>query len=88
MADSDLDTLKSSSVKFTGIVCDASGNILLSDWTNHTIHLVDINGQFIQYLMTESDGMKRPWGLRITPKGSLWICCDNGDTIKVVKYNS
>lgn len=74
--------------EITGIVCDASGNILLSDWTNHTIHLVDINGQFIQYLMTESDGLKRPWGLRITPKGSLWICCDNGDTIKVVKYNS
>lgn len=74
--------------EITGIVCDTSGNILLSDFTNHTIHLVDINGQFIQYLMTENDGLKRPWGLRITPKGTLWICCDNGDTIKIIKYIS
>ncbi|KAJ8321402.1 hypothetical protein KUTeg_001050 [Tegillarca granosa] len=70
-----------------GIACDNRGCILVSDFGNHRIHQIDMNGRFIQFILTQQHGVQIPWGLSIDNKGQLWLC-NGGKEVTIYKYRS
>ncbi|KAJ8311957.1 hypothetical protein KUTeg_009330 [Tegillarca granosa] len=72
----------------SGIACDSIGCILVSDYLNHKIHQIDIDGRFIQFILSEQEGIQLPWGLSIDNKGQLWLGNENGLEVTVYKYSS
>ncbi|KAJ8321866.1 hypothetical protein KUTeg_000337 [Tegillarca granosa] len=71
-----------------GIACDNRGCILVSDCGNHTIHLIDMDGMFIQFILTQQHGVYKPTGLSIDNKGQLWMCNNNDKEVTIYKYRS
>ena len=69
-----------------GVVSDRYGHILVSDWSNNSIHLLDLSGQFVGFLLTEKDGLKGPNALALDNEGHLWVG-DTKSTVWVYKYN-
>lgn len=69
-----------------GITCDKFGFILISDYNNKRIHQIDSGGKFIQYILTEKQGIRYPWGLSVDTNGLLWVCNDCGYEVEVYKY--
>ncbi|XP_013396780.1 E3 ubiquitin-protein ligase TRIM71-like [Lingula anatina] len=72
-------------VDIRGVCVDAYDNILVTDYTNHCIHLVSPDGKFIQYIATKADGLKNPWGCTINQDGYLVVTQGNGK-VKVFQY--
>ncbi|KAK3582876.1 hypothetical protein CHS0354_012488 [Potamilus streckersoni] len=56
-----------------GIACDSRGHILVADSANHAIHLLDHNGQYMQLLLTESEGLFGPYALATDADDCLWV---------------
>lgn len=71
-----------------GIACDNNGCILASDYGNKRIHQIDIDGRFIQFILSEQEGIQLPWGLSIDNKDQLWLSNENGLEVTVYKYSS
>lgn len=69
-------TSRASGFVCTGITCDKNGNIFLSDRENNRIHLIDKDGNFIKYILSENEGIKSPTGLSMDKNRQLWICND------------
>ncbi|KAJ8321209.1 hypothetical protein KUTeg_001237 [Tegillarca granosa] len=65
-----------------GIACDNTGCILVSDCGKHRIHQIDMDGRFIQFILTKQNGVHGAQGLSIDNKGQLWLCNNNGKEIK------
>ncbi|KAJ8321208.1 hypothetical protein KUTeg_001236 [Tegillarca granosa] len=78
------DTINGSS----GIVCDNTGCILVSDFSNHRIHQIDMDGRFIQFVLTLTHGVQCPLGMSVDNKGQLWLCNKNGKEVTIFKYRS
>lgn len=72
-------------VHFTNVETDRHGNILVCDKGNSTIHLVDKEGNFIQYLMSNKDGLVGPTGMSIDSDGKVWVSNEHAK-ILVAKY--
>lgn len=68
-----------------GITCDSVGHVIVTDYTNNSIHLLDHAGRFLQLLLTETDGIFAPTSVAIDDDGFLWIGGGNA-TIKVYSY--
>ena len=68
-----------------GIVSDKQGHVLVADWSNHAIHLLDLSGQFIGFLITENYGIRGPNALALDKEGHLWVG-DTKSTVWVFKY--
>nr|XP_022321503.1 tripartite motif-containing protein 45-like [Crassostrea virginica] len=68
-----------------GIVSDKHGHVLVADWSNHAIHLLDLSGQFIGFLITENYGIRGPNALALDKEGHLWVG-DTKSTVWVFKY--
>lgn len=69
-----------------GVCCDRLGHILVSDWTNHTVHLLDLSGQFLGYLLTKRDGILGPNAIALDNVGHLWVG-DSKSSVRVFKYS-
>ncbi|KAJ8322365.1 hypothetical protein KUTeg_000836 [Tegillarca granosa] len=69
-----------------GLACDNKGCILVSDWGCHRIHQIDMDGRFIQFILTQQHGVQIPHGLSIDNKGQLWLCNNDGKEIQY--YNT
>jgi tripartite motif-containing protein 2/3 len=65
---------------------DSLGNIAISDHTNNSIHLLDIDGNFIKYLLTEKDGISCPRGLKIDNEDRMWISEATIEYVKIFRY--
>ena len=65
------------------IVTDALSQIIVEDYSNNCLHILDQNGQFLRCV--DDCGLKEPHGLSVDSEGRLWVGCDKGE-IKVIKY--
>ncbi|XP_048740712.2 uncharacterized protein DDB_G0279899-like [Ostrea edulis] len=65
---------------------DSVGNIAVSDQCNNSVHLLDIDGSLIKYLLTEKDGIFEPRGLKIDNEDRLWITEISTEYVKIFRY--
>ena len=49
----------------SSVTVSSGGNITVADWGNSRISLFNINGQFLQHLLTEKDSIKGPMGVSV-----------------------
>ena len=68
-----------------GTVCDRYGHIIVADWNSDRVHLLDKNGNFLQYLVTETDGFPSPSALAIDRVGNAWVGNATG-CIRIYQY--
>jgi hypothetical protein len=69
-----------------GICTDALGHILVCDQLNHSVHLVDKNGQFLSLLLTPQHGVHSPIGICVDVDNNLYVGSTSKKTVKVYKY--
>ncbi|KAJ8311005.1 hypothetical protein KUTeg_011450 [Tegillarca granosa] len=65
-------------------VTDKHGHIIISDYWNCLIHVLDIDGKFIQYLIKPEYCL--PYGMDLDNHGRLWLCNYGKEEIKKIKY--
>lgn len=70
----------------TELDTDKDGNILISDEKNNLVHLLDIDGRFLQYILTTKDGISKPRGLKVDDEDRLWLTEIDTQRIKVFQY--
>ena len=66
-----------------GIVTDTLSQIIVADYINDCLHILDQNGQFLRCV--DDCGLEKPNNLSVDSEGRLWVGCDKGE-IKVIKY--
>lgn len=69
-----------------GLDTDSQGNILISDYLNYTVHIIDQYGNFLHYLMRKH--LKFPLGLSVDADDKAWVGEYNNGTIAVIEYMS
>lgn len=62
---------------FSDITCDKRRNILISDFYNDCVHLLDKTGKFLKYIGTKDDGIVNPEGIAIDSSGNVMLCSQN-----------
>ena len=67
-----------------GIVTDSLSQIIVSDYNNNCLHIIDQNGKFQKCV--DNCGLQSPWGLSVDSKGRLWVALNGENVIKVIKY--
>ena len=67
-----------------GLCTDNAGHVLITDVSNHRVHILDRDGQFRQFLLTEEQGLGEPWSIDVDREGNAWV--GGGGGMKVVKY--
>ena len=67
----------------TGIVTDALSQIIVVDYKNNCLHILDQDGQFLRCV--DDCGLEKPRGLSVDSEGRLWVGCETGK-IKVIQY--
>ncbi|KAJ8310988.1 hypothetical protein KUTeg_011433 [Tegillarca granosa] len=68
------------------VVTDTQGHIIISDYYNSVVHVLDKNGKFIQYLISPEHGCHWPVGLDFDNHGRLWVCNTGKKEIDIIKY--
>lgn len=56
-----------------GTQVDQYGNIIVADWNNDRVHLLDTSGHFSQFLVKSGCGIERPCSLGLDRDGKLWV---------------
>ncbi|XP_061179921.1 E3 ubiquitin-protein ligase TRIM71-like [Saccostrea echinata] len=67
-----------------GISTDSQCNILVSDYLNYTIHVIDQHGSFLSYLLRKE--VKFPMGLSVDKNDKVWVGEYSNGTISVIEY--
>nr|XP_022312161.1 tripartite motif-containing protein 3-like [Crassostrea virginica] len=66
-----------------GIVTDTLSQIIVADYNNNCLHILDQDGQFLRCV--DDCGLENPHGLSVDNEGRLWVGCETGN-IKVIQY--
>lgn len=70
-----------------GICTDIFSNILVCDKRTNTVQMIDKDGAFMYFLLTESDGIFKPWGLCYDIISHLlWVGSDSNNVVKIFRY--
>ena len=67
-----------------GMVCDRYSNVIIAEFYNKKITLLDKDGVFVQTLLTAEDGIQLNSSLSIDWYGNLWV--GQYENIKIIKY--
>ena len=65
------------------IVTDKFSQIIVADYNNNCLHILDQNGQFLRCV--DKCGLEKPHELSVDSKGRLWVGCESGK-IKLIQY--
>ena len=69
------------------VVCtDEMGNVLVSDLDNDRVHILDQEGQFIQYVLTSQQGLDQPATIDVDREGYVWVGERYNKCVKVARY--
>ena len=55
------------------LCADEIGHVLITDYKNDKVHILDKDGKFIKYLLTKEQGLESPFGICIDSEGNAWI---------------
>ena len=66
----------------SGLCTDDLGHILITDLHNHSVHIVDKDGHFLQFLLTAKQGLTMPYNIDVDNQGNAWV----GNTSVVCKW--
>jgi streptogramin lyase len=66
------------------IASDSIGQVIVADYKNDCLHIVDQNGQFVR--LVDNTGLERPTGLSLDKEGRLWVSLYYTGEIKVIQY--
>ncbi|XP_055997484.1 uncharacterized protein LOC125646466 [Ostrea edulis] len=69
------------------LTCDHYGHIIVSDWNNDCVHLMNKNTDFLQFLVEKGEGIENPNALAIDREGRLWVGNATG-VVRVYNYFS
>ena len=56
-----------------GVCADQMGHILITDYSNHRVHILDQKGCFIQYILTSHQGLHQPVTIDVDKEGNMWV---------------
>ena len=70
-------------------------HVLIADYNQQKVHILDQDGQFQQYLLTKKQGLGRPWSIDVDTEGNAWVgemgwfkgCVESGE-ISTVTFSS
>ncbi|XP_061195170.1 uncharacterized protein LOC133203396 [Saccostrea echinata] len=68
---------------FRGIVSDVLGNVLVSDFRNNLIHVINKRGKLIRKI--GEDFLCKPTGICIDPQGVIWVTEYEGGRVKMIE---
>ena len=55
-------------------VCtDQMGHVLITDYNNHCVHILDQEGRFIQYILAPQQGLCKPITIDVDREGYVWV---------------
>jgi hypothetical protein len=66
------------------IVTDSMSQIIVADWINACLHILDQNGQFLRCV--DNCELGKTCGLSVDSEGRLWVGLTNSGKVKVVQY--
>ncbi|XP_061182711.1 protein wech-like [Saccostrea echinata] len=66
------------------IVTDSMGHIIVADYLNDYLHILDQNGQFLRCV--DNCGLDAPGGLSVDSEGRLWVGLYDSGEVKVIQY--
>ncbi|XP_062592893.1 uncharacterized protein LOC134254378 [Saccostrea cucullata] len=66
-----------------GITTDSQSHILTADISNHWVHIIDQNGQFLRYIEC---GLSWPWGLCTDTNDNLFVAQRGRKQVQKIKY--
>ncbi|XP_062617436.1 uncharacterized protein LOC134279100 [Saccostrea cucullata] len=70
----------------TELDTDSLGNIAASDSMNNLVHLLDIDGNLIKYVLTAREGISAPRGLKVDKEDRVWITEEVTGYVKIFIY--
>ncbi|XP_056001295.1 E3 ubiquitin-protein ligase TRIM71-like [Ostrea edulis] len=66
------------------IVTDSLSQIIVADYNNACLHILDQNGQFLRCV--DKCGLDKPKGLSMDSEGRLWVVLVYSGEVKVIQY--
>jgi streptogramin lyase len=67
------------------ICCNSKGNIIISDFTNNVIHILDQDGNVERLLNTASHDLRQPVTIATDVNDRIWVTFNDGNII-IIKY--
>ena len=68
------------------VVCtDSTGRVLITDYWDHSVHILDKDGNFLQFLVRGQQGLVRLVSINADTEGTAWIGEESGK-VTIVKY--